>query len=132
VVESATLNSKLAGLGPMFLVMTDGQEVGRSPLDVLDDSMGVAMGMFTPSSGYDRVRDVFRRLSDACAAGKVPQALWEERDALALTIVDPNGKKLSVDWVMIYDYGVDDERELHVNLLDLAEFEAAFASGGAG
>lgn len=106
-----------------FRLMLDDVEIGRSPLDGLDDGMGVATGDFLPSAGYSRVKPLFRRLSDACDAGDVPAELLKERDALDLAVVAPDGTMISADWVMIYDFDIDGIYELEVKLLDLEQWE---------
>lgn len=44
----------------MFRLMLGNEELGRSPLDHVDEGMAMASGLFTPSSGYSRVASLFR------------------------------------------------------------------------
>ena len=106
-------------------------EIGRSPLDRLDDGMGLAVGDFQPSVEYERVRSVFRRLTDACEAREVPPELWRERDALALWVVAADGTTIGTGSVMIYDFDIEGDCELEVKLLDLEQWER-ISNGDAG
>ena len=114
-----------------FKLLLDGVEIGRSRLEHLDDGMGIARGDFSPSAGYTRVKPLFRRLSDACEAREVAAELWQERDRLALRVVDPYGTTVETGWIMIYDFGIEGTCEAEVKLLDRQQWER-LSNGDAG
>lgn len=93
-----------------FTVFSAGTRLGTSNLEHLDHGMGVASGGFSPEPGYASVSRVFRKYGDAHGDdGTLDQPLlerlWQERDALGLRVVAPDGSDLLVAWVMIYDFG---------------------------
>lgn len=113
----------------MFRLMVGDQEVGRSALEHLDSGMAVATGEFTPSPGYATVASLFRRLSDAMEARADTSELFAARDALTLRLVGPNNAWVPTDFVMVYDYGDDLDREIHVKLADVDAWRRARDQG---
>ena len=112
--------------------MLGDQELGRSPLNGLDDGMAIAIGTFTPSTGYKEVESLCRRISDAIEARSVPPELWAARDALDLRVLGPDGMVLPTEVVTVYDFGDELDRELEVKLVDVGSWERARVRGGAG
>jgi len=116
----------------MFRLMRGDSELGCSPLEGLDDGMAVATGNFVPSAGYGDVASLFRRISDAIEARSIPPELWTERDALTLRLLGPDGDQIPVDWIMVYDYGDELDRELHVKLASMTAWKKVHDPRSAG
>ena len=92
-----------------------GHEVlGYSQLEDLDEGMGVASGIFTPTAKYETVQPVFRRFAAALghhsaeATDEVAVAnYYRERDALPLSLVNPAGLKVSTSFIHVEDLSVE-------------------------
>lgn len=113
----------------MFRVMRGDQELGHSPLSALDDGMAIVSGPFTPSTGYGMVASVFRRLSDAIEARSVPADLYAARDALNLRLLGPDDEPISTEFMTVYDFGDELDRELEVKLADVEAWRRARGRG---
>lgn len=116
----------------MFRLMLGDLELGTSPLDSVDTGMAIATGTFVPSSGYTKVARIFRRITDGCEARSVSPALWAERDALDLKVVGPDDVVLPTEFVTVYDFGDELDRELEAKLLDVSSWKRARGQGVAG
>jgi hypothetical protein len=113
----------------VFRLMAGDQEVGCSALDHLDSGMAVVTGDFTPAPGYATVASLFRRMADAMEAKEDMAELFAERDALNLRLVGPNDVSVPTDFVMVYDYGNDIDREIHVKLADVGVWKRVRGKG---
>jgi hypothetical protein len=116
----------------VFRLMLADLELGTSALDAVDAGTAVATGTFVPSSGYAEVASLFRRITDATEARSVPAELWAERDALGLTIIGPDDVVLPTEFVTVYDFGDELDRELEAKLVDVGAWRRAHARGDAG
>jgi hypothetical protein len=113
----------------VFRLMLSDQELGTSRLEGLDDGMAMAHGTFVPSTGYTAVASLFRRMSDAMEARSDLAELFAARDALDLRLLGPKGVSVPTECVMVYDYGDDLDREIHVKVTDVALWRRAQEAG---
>lgn len=113
-----------------FHIYCGDEEIGTSLLDERDPDMGTATGAFAPSSGYERVKSVFRIFSDAQTdAGPHDKEsiarYYEERAKLDLRLVTSDGVRIPTSVVHISDFSDgpdDDSYEVEVHIDDPAFF----------
>jgi hypothetical protein len=100
-------------------------EVGTSHLDSFDDGMAVVVGVFLPSPGYEAVAYLFRRITDAIESRTPVTELLSRRDMLDLRLLGPDGTRIPVEFMTVYDFGDDLDRELEVKLADVESWHRA-------
>ena len=111
-----------------YVVEAGGSRIGTSELEHADPGMGVLHGRFSPDSGYESLRSVFRMFAEATpetSAQSTNQQLLEQyyraRDALCLRLLDAEGRLIPTTWIHIADFRAEagpDAIELHVAVAD--------------
>jgi hypothetical protein len=100
--------------------------IGYSSFEGVDPPMGVAMGAFTPTLAYKRVRHVFRSFVDAEIDNDRAkfQAYFAARDRLDLGVETEDGSEISVETVHILDYSEElGEYEIMIQTDEIERFE---------
>jgi hypothetical protein len=92
-----------------YRVLCDGELIGTSALESRDAGMGTAIGQFTPTAAYQRVRPIFRLFAQAQrdtgpADGQLLTEYYRSRDALALSVETDNGIVVPTTVVHIADF----------------------------
>lgn len=100
----------------MYSVYAGSDLVGHTALENGDAPMGVAFGVFLPSDGYARIREVCQRNHS-------------DQSMLQLSVATEAGDTIPAIGVSVLDYtAMVDEPELHVNLVgvEAALYKALF------
>jgi hypothetical protein len=123
------------------VVRLAGVVIGYSDLEDAWPGEGRAQGAFRPGVGYELVEPVFRLYTEAVPtpAGDVrdPAKLeryHQSRDALGLTLEDPDGTVVRTSGIHVADYARDGhggDRQLHVLISDDGYWERRAARAGA-
>jgi len=116
----------------VFRLMLGDVELGNSELAAFDDGMAIVSGPFAPSPGYSAVEPLFRQLSDAMEARAVSADMYAARDALDLRVVGPGDIPVPTEFVTVYDFGEELDRELEVKLADVDAWKRARGARDAG
>ena len=94
-----------------FVICLGRQPIGYSELEDRDESMGIAVGVFVPTQGYEQVRSVFRLFAEAQASGhpeNVDQArlarYYVERDKLDLRLASASDRSTPTSFIHIEDF----------------------------
>ena len=114
-----------------YHVLCNGELIGTSGLESRDVGMGTAIGQFTPTAAYQRVRPVFRLFAEAQrdtgpADKRMIADYYRSRDALALTLETEGGVVIPTTVVHIADFMAEiDETacEVEVHISDPSFFE---------
>jgi len=113
-----------------YRILCNGELIGTSGLESRDAEMGTAMGRFTPTAAYERVRPVFRIFAKAQRdTGPVDERAianyYRSRDALTLVLENEDGVTIPTTVVHIADFTVEiDETacEIEVHISDPSFF----------
>ena len=114
-----------------YLILCNGELIGTSGLESRDAGMGTAMGRFTPTAAYERVRPVFRMFAEAQrdtgpADEQMIAKYYRSRDALKLALENEAGTTIPTTVIHIIDFAVEiDETacEIEVHVSDPSFFE---------
>ena len=123
------------------MVRLAGVVIGYSELEQAWPGEGRARGAFRPGIGYELVEPVFRLYTEAVPTpdGRVTddtklERYHSSRDALGLTLEEPDGTVVRTSGIHIADYtrgGGDGERHLEVLISDDGYWERRAARAGA-
>ena len=92
-----------------YRILCNGELIGTSGLESRDAGMGIAMGRFTPTAAYERVRPVFRMFAEAqrdtgAADERLIADYYRARDALTLSLETDDGVMVPTTVVHIVDF----------------------------
>lgn len=126
--------------GTRHVVRLAGVIIGYSDLEDARAGEGRARGVFRPGIGYELVEPVFRLYTEAVPVARGPvvdeaklDRYHHSRDALGLTLEEPDGTVVRTSGIHIADYTPDGapERELEVLISDDGYWERRAARDGA-
>lgn len=129
-----------AATGTRHVVRLAGVIIGYSDLEDAWPGEGRARGVFRPGIGYELVEPVFRLYTAAVPVARGPvvdeaklDRYHQSRDALGLTLEEPDGTVVRTSGIHIADYTSDGagERELDVLISDGGYWERRAAREGA-
>src|SRR5262245_17637548 len=114
-----------------YRILCNGELIGTSGLESRDAGMGTAMGRFTPTAAYERVRPIFRMFAEAQRdTGPADEHMlakyYRSRDALALALEDEDGVTIPTTVVHIIDFMTEIDKtasEIEVHICDPSFFE---------
>ena len=96
-----------------YKVNTKSTCIGQCELMIIDDSMGVATDMFSPSEEYESIKPIIVKLmqvmgvtGDQSSESELQEA-YKERDELELTVTCDSGYKFTPSAVHIVDLEAD-------------------------